>query len=254
MLASAIEMLSTDQRFVAAWLSGSFGRGEVDNLSDVDITVVVADGFAERLCCRPYQVSAETTPERLEILQSIGEPAIVLENHYNAPAGGAFTACVYASGVTVDWTFVPALNAVRSADTRLLFDTAGIPAAPPPAAITDAERTQRLSEQAAFFWMMIVPMSKARLRGDFVAFQQMLEMLYGVIADVERLLAREPWRYTRHSRAPFAATAAGQQEAVRAICERMNALGPLIVAAGATVPDAPWDAVRPWVEELPSTS
>ena len=29
--------LQTDERFVAAWLTGSFGRGEEDNLSDFDL-------------------------------------------------------------------------------------------------------------------------------------------------------------------------------------------------------------------------
>jgi len=254
MLAAAIEVLTADDRFVAAWLSGSFGRDEQDGLSDVDITVVVADEFAERVCHRPHQVGAGTTPERRAVLQSIGEPAIVMENHYNAPDGGAFTACVYASGVTVDWTFVPAVNAARSADTRLLFDTVEIPAAPLPATMTDAERAQRLSEQTAFFWMMIVPTSKARLRGDGVAFHEMLEMLYGVTADVERLLRHEPWRYRRQSRAPFSTTVAEQQEAVRAICERMDALAPSIVAAGALVPESSMRAVAPWLDASASSS
>jgi hypothetical protein len=250
MLAAAVERLTVDERFVAAWLSGSFGRHEDDGLSDVDLTVVVADAFAEQLCRRDHQVGAGTTPERLAVLRSIGEPAIVHENHYNAPAGGSFTACVYASGVTFDWIFVPAANAVWPAETRLLFDTLGIPEQQSSAPMTDAERAQRLSEQTAFFWMMIVPTSKARLRGDLVAFHEMLEMLYGVAAGIERLLKREPLRYRRRSRAPFARTHAEQQAAVMAICQRVDELALAIVEAGATVPESRWDAVRPWMEAL----
>jgi hypothetical protein len=250
MLAAAVELLTADERFVAAWLSGSFGRGEEDGLSDVDLTVVV-HAFAEQLCRRDHQVGVGTTLERMAVLRSIGEPAIVHENHYNAPAGGSFTACVYANGVTFDWVFVPVGIAARPGDTRLLFDTAGITVQEPSPTLTNVEHAQRLSEQAAFFWMMVVPTTKARLRGDSVAFHEMLEMIYRVAGGVERLLQHEPTRYLRGSRAPFATTALEQQEAVRAICQRMDGLAPAIRAAGATVPEVYWDAVEPWLGALP---
>jgi hypothetical protein len=255
MLAAAVEMLAADERFVAAWLSGSFGRGDDDALSDIDITVVVAGDLVDQLCRRDHQVGAGTTPERLAVLRSVGEPAIIHENHFNAPSGGSFTACVYASGIVFDWVIIPVANAVRPAETRLLFDTVGIPDQVPGPTLTDLERAQRLAEQVAFFWMMIVPTSKARLRGDSIDFHEMLDMLYRVADGVERLLKDEPPRYLRGSRAPFARTTVEQQDAVKAVCERMDNLAPAIVDAGATVPETRWDAVRVWVEAtLPSSS
>lgn len=75
MLAVATGVLVGDERFVAAWLSGSFGRGDDDALSDVDLTAVVAEVHADRLCHRSRQVGAGTTPERVAIPRSIGDRA-----------------------------------------------------------------------------------------------------------------------------------------------------------------------------------
>lgn len=251
MLAEAIVMLSADERFVAAWLGGSFGRDQDDALSDVDLTVVVADPHAERLCHRQHQVGAGTTPERLEIFRVAGEPSIVHENHNNAPVGGSFTACVYASGVVIDWILVPATSAARPAATRMLFDTVGVPVQQPAPTLTNAERRHRISEQIAFFWMMVVPTTKLLLRGDLVMFHQLLDMLYRIEDDVERLLVHEPSRYVRWSRAPFLMTASDQRDALVAICDRMEALAPAIIEAGATVPEKRQVAVTPWLDALP---
>ena len=57
------EELSGDERFVAAWLSGSYGRNEADEVSDLDLSLVVADSHSKLLCNRPEQVSHRTTLE-----------------------------------------------------------------------------------------------------------------------------------------------------------------------------------------------
>lgn len=244
MLTVAIDLLEGDERFVAAWLSGSFGRGEDDALSDVDLTVVVAEPFADRLCHRPHQVGAGTTSERLAILSAVRKPAIVRENHYHAPSGGSFTGCVYTNGVIFDWIFVPAPTAVRPVETKLLFDSADIPVGQPPSALSDSERLHRLSEQFTFFWMMVVPTTKVLLRGDLVIFHHMLDTLYRATDEVERLLDQRPVRYVRWSRAPFLTTAAERQDAM------VEGTAPAIVEAGATVPETAWDTVAPWANAL----
>lgn len=45
LLAEITEYLRNDERFVAAWLAGSYGRGEQTWQSDLDIHVVVAEGL-----------------------------------------------------------------------------------------------------------------------------------------------------------------------------------------------------------------
>lgn len=41
LLVQIVETLSADPRFTAAWLTGSFGRGTGDDVSDLDLNVVV---------------------------------------------------------------------------------------------------------------------------------------------------------------------------------------------------------------------
>jgi ribosomal protein S18 acetylase RimI-like enzyme len=52
--------LRRDERIVAAWIGGSIGRGEADDLSDIDIHLAVADpgGTAERATWRRVPIGA----------------------------------------------------------------------------------------------------------------------------------------------------------------------------------------------------
>src|SRR5689334_11398000 len=101
LLGDIIASLSHDERFVAAWLAGSFGRDEADARSDLDLNVVVSAQDAEVLCTRPWQVGAGTTAERLELISGFGKPAIIHENHNNAPNGGTFTFVVYSESAVM---------------------------------------------------------------------------------------------------------------------------------------------------------
>jgi predicted nucleotidyltransferase len=53
LLAKITEGLRSDERFVAAWLTRSYGRGEQTWQSDLDIHVVVVGAHSERLCATP---------------------------------------------------------------------------------------------------------------------------------------------------------------------------------------------------------
>src|SRR6185503_9860053 len=122
------ETLSKDERFVAAWLTGSFGRKEEDSVSDIDLRLVVSDVDGQSLCMRLEQVSAQTSPERYALFSQFGSPALIHENNNNAPAGGTFTFILYAaSAIMVDWTLIPHRNATRPAESRLLFEKNPIP-------------------------------------------------------------------------------------------------------------------------------
>lgn len=52
LLQHMLAVLRADERFVAAWLTGSLARGEGDDLSDLDLSVVVADAYTTRLTRR----------------------------------------------------------------------------------------------------------------------------------------------------------------------------------------------------------
>src|SRR5689334_19456494 len=84
------ETLKHDRRFVAAWLAGSYGRGEQKWSSDLDVHVVVANDYSELLCSQPWSSGSKTTPERLALFKQFGEPAIVYDAHANNMLGGTF--------------------------------------------------------------------------------------------------------------------------------------------------------------------
>ena len=50
LLARITQTLGSDDRIAAAWLFGSVGRGEADDLSDLDLRVVVFDEHIESIC------------------------------------------------------------------------------------------------------------------------------------------------------------------------------------------------------------
>ena len=101
-LLRVVHDLKQDDRFVAAWLAGSFGRGEADLVSDLDLHVVITDDYAQTLLEKPAMVWASSTPERMALIRRYGEPVILHENHWNAICEGTFTYCEYADLTKVD--------------------------------------------------------------------------------------------------------------------------------------------------------
>jgi hypothetical protein len=232
--------LAGDPRFLAAWLAGSFGRGEEDSFSDLDLHLVVADPQAATLCARPRMAGAGTTPERLALFGRFGKPALVHENNHNAPPGGTFTFVLYAgSALMVDWVLVPAAGARRPAETVLLFDHAGIPALPAPAPEAPAERAEKAAEQLAFFWMMAAITAKYLLRRDGGMVQWLLEMLARTLAEVDRLATGEPPLHRRGAYAELAATHTQQRQALREFMEAAEQRAPRLQALGGPVPQDP---------------
>ncbi len=241
LLAEIVTALSNDERFVAAWLTGSLGRDDADALSDLDLNVVAATQYAETLCDRPQQVSAGTTAQRLALISRFGQPAVIHENHHNAPMGGTFTFVLYRdSALMVDWILIPESAAQRPAQSRLLFDKIGIPISAPPAPESNQQRNAALSERVAFFWMMSAVLAKYIARHDMVQVQYLLDMLYRVHHDIERLLAGEAEKYHRRSMlSGLRITREEQIAAVNELGEKMLALMPEIVALGGHIPESP---------------
>jgi hypothetical protein len=249
MLSSAVAILENDDRFVAAWLAGSFGRDEQNDLSDIDLWVVVTGPHAVQLCRRTHQVGAGTTAERLAVISRLGRPAVIHENHHNAPPAGSFTSCIYAeTGVMIDWVFIPVISATRARDSQLLFDHFGVAVTTPEIPLSRDARIAMLSEQVAFFWMMTRPTLKAMHRDDLVQFHLLLDVLLGTVENIERMLAEQPARYRRGSCAPLLTTDAARREFVTELCRRVEELHPAIVADGAAVPKESAAIAARWLE------
>lgn len=229
LLSEVITRLSGDERFVAAWLTGSYGRNNADELSDLDITLVVAEPYSGALCDRPEQVSHRTSEERFALFSQFGVSALIHENNHNAPESGTFTLVMYAgSAVTVDWILVPLSKAKRPHESRLLFDKAGIPIAPPPEPEELEQSKKHVAERWAFFWMMAAITIKYLIRKDHVFVTEWLEYLHGLVQDIERRVRREPWKYTRGSLSQLQPTWEQQIDSIRRLCQKLEALAPQV--------------------------
>ncbi len=247
LLAKIVEQLSTDERFPAAWLTGSYARGQQDAFSDIDITLVVSDEHRDVLCARPWTVSPQTTKERRDLFAAFGEPAILHENNHNAPEGGTFTFVAYAgSAVMVDWILRPLNTALRPGDSHLLWDRVGIPLQSPAEPESLEKQTSEASEIVAFFWMMAAVTVKYLHRGDSIFVNTWLEELAKLVYEVERRVKGQVWEYKGGSFTELAATPDDQTRAVRELCERMENLMPLVKSMGGYVMESP----RPVIETL----
>ncbi len=224
MLRRAARSLEADPRFAAAWLVGSIGRGDHDSFSDIDLVIAVYDQNSAELCDRHPLTSVGSSPARLALFRKVGEPANIHENHHNAPPTGSFSAVLYREpAVIIDWTLVPLSSAQRAAESRLLFDKAGVPVQEPePVEPLNAdERAEKISERTAFFWMMAAVTAKYIVRGQGRPVQALLDQVTGVVEDLERL------HEIRGDAIPdrLYVTQQEQSERLLELCERVQFLG-----------------------------
>jgi predicted nucleotidyltransferase len=229
LLEKIIRELSSDKRCITAWLAGSYARNDADEVSDLDIKVVIAEPYNENLCARQEQVSHKTTPERLALFSKFGKPALIHENNNNAPEGGTFTFVLYSdSALMVDWTLLSPKNAERPSQSLLLFDKDNIPVSPPPEPEELEQRKKAVAEMWAFFWMMTAVTIKYSIRNDDVFVTRWLEILYGLVEEIELQLRGEPSEYVRGSLTRLQPTREKQIESIRSVCRTMQALTPQI--------------------------
>lgn len=224
LLRRAARTLEADPRFAAAWLIGSFGRGEQDTFSDIDLVVAVYDQNSADLCDRDPLVSAGSSPARLALFRKVGEPANIHENHHNAPPTGSFSAVLYREpAVIIDWTLVPLSSARRAAESRLLFDKAGVPVLEPETVepLNAEERAGKIFERTAFFWMMAAVTAKYIVRGRARPVQALLDQVAGVVEDLERLHEIRGEAISER----LYVTQKEQAERLLALCDRVQFLG-----------------------------
>ena len=245
LLAEIVRVLSADDRFVAAWLGGSFGRGEGDAVSDLDLTLVVTDAQRDQLCARPWMVGAGTTAKRLAVIRQFGEPAVIHENHLNAPEGGSFTFTLYAgSALMVDWIFVPRSDARQPPGARVLFARASLPAQSPSTIASRPQRMAAASERVSFFWMMAAVTAKRRVRGDVVGFHVLLDMVQGVADEIGRMVSGEPYGQRSRPAIGLALDPEAQAQALRAVCAQVLSLMPDVERLGGHVPPSPMEEIE----------
>ena len=228
--------LKQDQRFSAAWLTGSFGRNDTDEISDLDLTVVVSTPYAPQLCARPEVKTIRPPLERLELYSQFGKIGLAYENNNNAPNGCIATSVMYLpSGVCVDWSLVPEQTARYPQNIKLLFSRIDVPPIPGPQPANPADRAKAATEMLGFFWLMATVVAKYRFRGDGVFVTNWLEQLTGLVRSVERMIEELPDRYQPGSLTSLHNSAMEQLAQLKDLCKQVEMLTPQVVTLGGEV-------------------
>jgi predicted nucleotidyltransferase len=243
LLAEITESLRHDERFVAAWLAGSFERGQQSGISDLDLFVVVTDAHSEHLCTTPWPSGARTTHERLTLFKQFGTPGVIYEDQAEAPEGGTITTVLYTSAMKVRWILLPLSTAQRPSQSHLLFEKNTIPLEPPALPASRQERLEEAAVHLAFFWLMAPITFKHLIRHDVVFFD-----LHLPLEDAERLVTgalppqRSGWGielyHTREERVEY----------LLSLCQRAQQLSAQILELGGQVAESTLPIIELWVE------
>lgn len=185
-------LLEREARVTAAWFYGSVGRGDEDDLSDLDVRVVVADEHMDAV-----------RAQKREFVAQVGMPLLLQEAPQNAPAGGAFLLSCYdgqEGPQEIDWTWQPQSLAFIPAETRLILDRVGLPRSAPPHVpqidafpVEDTRSPERRYRDqtynlTSFFWAMLSTQAKFVARAPWDGGMGFLEMLRNATQDARGLV------------------------------------------------------------------
>ncbi len=239
LLARIVAYLLADRRFAAAWLEGSFGRNEADRVSDLDLHLAVAAAGSQALCFHPQPRNAgAAAPQRLALISTFGHPAVIHENHHNAPDGGSFSFVLYAqSAVMVDWVLTPLSIAARPPESLLLFEKTAIPVQAYELPLAGEQPLNDVPERIAFFWMMAAVSCKYILRQENETVDWFFKVLQETLGDVDRLIHPVLTPAKKHLPASHAHT-------LLDLCNRMNTLVQEAAKQGIEITPAPLEEIN----------
>ncbi|HYH13265.1 MAG TPA: hypothetical protein VD789_12980 [Thermomicrobiales bacterium] len=180
LLEHIVRALAGDERVVAAWLAGSLGRDQADDLSDLDVWVVVRDDSLEHIVANPDGFVRDIVP----MIMKIHAPQ-------NAPAGGAYllTWIPGASGPQqVDWYWQGETTATRPSDTVILFERYQIPGEARHPVMNNSEIAERVASWFREALLRAFIAAKHVRRGDQWAVSRQMQRLANCNGTIEWLL------------------------------------------------------------------
>ena len=223
-------LLEDDTRIAAAWLFGSVGRGDGDDLSDLDLRVVVRDDAIVAVCDQRQSYAAQAGPV-----------ALFQEAPQNRPVGGAFLLALYEGQFgpqEVDWTWEPLSGACLWPQTRILVNRAGLShlgempwGYQPKPEITPLEWAVRRVND---FWAMLLIVAKYAARTPEEDTMGLVGMAVQPLRDVSEYLGRPP-KYIVES-LPAHGQPGEKLVLLRDMADQMTALMPGVEAQGGQVP------------------
>jgi hypothetical protein len=242
LLGRVIAALVADPRVAAAWLSGSFGRGEGDMWADLDLHIAIFDEHFESYLA-----------ERPQLYMQVGQPLLIqAEMPSNAVNGGRLQLVVYSGCHEIDWNIGPLSQAERWPASRMLIERVPIPIATPPA-LTPDERLVKADHWLTFFWAMAPIAVKYVGRSDTRRAVSQLDLMTTAYIALWRLVTfpdgPDPWQPATNrplepeldARIPRVGVSIDAQSAldvIRALCAQVEELHLALAALGAAIPDA----------------
>ena len=250
-VAAATQQFENDPDVAAAWLFGSDGRGDADELSDLDLFVAIADEVAEKALVDVGDA----------FFASFGPALSCTDVTEQAAEGGRAFVVTYPAPVerlTVNWWFQRAGDLQLGSDVRVLVDKVGVPVADPPLATTSmlpgggpiraggaaprrsARRADRLQERVTWFWTMAPIAAKWLARGWLDRADPELERMAGVVDEATAFLNRQP---PERQAEPGPVRPLSR---LRSVMVELAQLGESLTEAGLTMP--PTDVAYGWLE------
>jgi hypothetical protein len=186
------------------------GRGTHDDLSDIDLRIIVPDRHIE-----------EVSSERLLFA---GDPLLAVEAPQNAPPGGAYLLAMYAGHFGpqyLDLSWQPQSTAEIPGDVRVLFDRME-PLDTESVAYERAEpKTETVHTQVIFYWAMAPIAAKYIARRDI----RNAEVMLSLLADT---LGRVVVERSQDSQVGLAVQPEEQLQALRKLCADMESAMPRV--------------------------
>jgi predicted nucleotidyltransferase len=249
LLGRIVQTLEGDPRVGAAWLSGSFGRGEADEWSDLDLHLAVDDAQFDQFL-----------EERELLYRRVGRPILIQENKASeSQVGACYQLVMYPGPIEVDWNIGPASQAQRPLAFQMLVDRITIPIVAS-APLTATERRAQADHWLTFFWAMAPIAVKLCGRGDarravkqtdllttaFIALWRLVSQPEGpdpILPATNRIL--EPELDARLPRVGPTIDPRGALDIVGELCQEVEKLHLALMALGAAIPfEVPADVVR----------
>lgn len=225
------DVLADDPQVRAGWLWGSFGRGDQDALSDLDLWLAVGDADLAAIAGRPQDYVA-----------ACGTPLITVAAPQNAPERGAYLLAIYAGQHgphQVDWYWQAESAARVPAATTPFLERAALPrteAAPlfPGGAAPERDALEQRGQTISFFWAMALIAAKKIARNPAQAQRPLLAFVHAQLAAAQTgLAAAAPLPPGADSADPLAKLAV-----LRQLAASMAELRPAATASGIAVPAA----------------
>lgn len=222
--------LQQDQRVDAAWLFGSLGRGDADELSDIDLFVIVNEAdFDSVVAQRPGFVA------------QIARPLLILEAPQNWPPGGVYAMALYPGTHgphQVDWYWVRRSWAQIPTQTQLLFDRVSLPRLDQPthfdyAPVPERSALEVASQTVNRFWAMLSITAKYVARAPWEA---QVDMFNYVLDDLRNSATFAAVPLSLPMQEPPHSSPAARIQCLHDLAAAMEFLMPHVAAKGAGVP------------------